>query len=96
MKYKVKSICYRKIFDFYLHVAKKYKHTYSSFLMHKNIDDAVDAMYGIEVSLLRRTPTLKRWQDYHMAHSGYWYYAYTINGDTITIVDVCHEQNMHE
>jgi hypothetical protein len=64
--------------------------------MHKNIDDAVDAMYGIEVSLLRRKPTLKRWQDFHMAHSGYWYYAYIISDDTITIVDVCHEQNMHD
>ena len=31
-----------------------------------------------------------------MAHSGHWYYAYTIDGDTITIHDACHEQNMHE
>jgi hypothetical protein len=23
-----------------------------------------------------------------------WYYAYTIDGDTITIVDACHAQNM--
>ena len=31
-----------------------------------------------------------------MAHAGQWYYAYTINGDTITIEDACHVQNMHE
>ena len=24
------------------------------------------------------------------------YYAYTIDGDTITIQDACHAQNMHE
>ena len=26
----------------------------------------------------------------------YKYFAYTIDGDTITIVDACHAQNMHE
>ena len=31
-----------------------------------------------------------------MAHSGHWYYAYTIDGDTITIHDACHERDMHE
>ena len=33
-----------------------------------------------------------------MAHGKYhkWYYAYTIDGDTITIQDACHAQNMHE
>ena len=25
-----------------------------------------------------------------------WYYAYTIEGDTVTVVDACHAQNMHE
>ena len=25
-----------------------------------------------------------------------WYYAYTIEDDTIKVVDVCHVQNMHE
>jgi hypothetical protein len=31
-----------------------------------------------------------------MAHAGHWYYAYTINDDTVTIEDARHEQNMHE
>lgn len=31
-----------------------------------------------------------------MANTDKWYYAYTIDGDTITVVDACHAQNMHE
>ncbi|MBP5770237.1 MAG: hypothetical protein J6W75_02610 [Bacteroidaceae bacterium] len=65
--------------------------------MLKNIDDAVDPMFQIEQSLLRRQPTIERWQKvgWHMANAGKWFYAYTVNGDTITIEDACHEQNMH-
>ena len=94
-RYKVKPLARRKIRSFYNNVAKKYKHTYSRWLMHKNIDDAIDAMYQIENSLLRRKPTIGRWKDYHMANTDKWYFAYTIDGDTITIVDACHAQNMH-
>ena len=36
-----------------------------------------------------------RWKGYHMANTEKWYFAYTINGDTITIVDACHAQNMY-
>lgn len=25
-----------------------------------------------------------------------WYYAYTFDGETVTVVDACHAQNMHE
>ena len=71
-------------------------HTYSKELMHKNIDESVDAMFQIERTLLRRPPTLKRWAGYHMANIDKWYYAYTIDGDTITVRDACHAQNMHE
>lgn len=53
-------------------------------------------IYSIEKTLPRRQPTLKRWQNYFMAHSGQWYYAYTINEDIITVVDACHAQNMHD
>lgn len=35
-------------------------------------------------------------QGYYMANTDKWYYAYTIDGDTITIQDACHAQNMHE
>lgn len=44
----------------------------------------------------RRRPTIRRWEGYFMANTDKWYYAYTIEGDTITVVDVCHAQNMHE
>jgi hypothetical protein len=62
--------------------------------MLKNIDDAVDAMFQIENTLLRREPLLERWAGYHMANTDKWYYAYIIDGDTITVVDACHAQNM--
>ncbi len=32
----------------------------------------------------------------YMANTDKWYYAYTLSGDTITIHDACHAQNMHE
>lgn len=66
--------------------------------MQSNVNEAYDAMFQIEQSLLRRRPTIQRWQQagWHMAQAGKWYYAYSINEDTITIEDACHQQNMHE
>ena len=93
-RYKIRPLARRKITSFYFNVAKKYRHTYSKELMHKNIDDAIDAMYKIERSLLRRKPTIARWAGYHMTNTDKWYFAYTIDNDTITIVDACHAQNM--
>ena len=62
--------------------------------MEKNVRDAYYAMFQIERTLPRREPTIPRWAGYHMANTDKWYYAYTIDGDTITIVDACHAQNM--
>ena len=81
---------------FYRNVAKKYRHTYSSDDMRRNIRQAVFNCYDIEQTLPRRRPTLQRWQRYHMAKADNWYYAFTIEGDTIIIHDACHAQNMHE
>ena len=94
MRYIIKKRCAQKITTFYRNVSKKYRHTYSEKLMHQNADDAFDAMFHIENGLLRRPPILKRWAGYHMANTDKWYFAYTIEGDTITIVDACHAQNM--
>ena len=94
MRYRVKKQCSRKINSFYHNVSKKYKHTYSEELMHKNIDDAINSIYQIERTLLRREPTIAKWAGYYMANTDKWYFAYTINGDTVTIVDACHAQNM--
>ena len=98
MIYRIHSRCRINIVSFYQGVAKKYRHTYSEELMLKNIDDAINGIFLIEKTLLRRKPTIGRWQvqGWHMAHAGTWYYAYTIDGDTITIQDACHQQNMHE
>ena len=94
MRYIIKKRCVNRINTFYHNVSKKYKHTYSEELMHKNADEAFDAMFQIENGLLRREPTLERWKGYHMANTDKWYYAYTIDGDTVTVVDACHAQNM--
>ena len=96
MKYLVRKRCARKINSFYKNVSRKYRHTYSQELMEKNVHDAFDSIYEIERTLLRREPALTRWNGYHMANTDKWYFAYTIDGDTITIVDACHAQNMHE
>ena len=93
-KYVIRKRCAQKITSFYSNVSKKYKHTYSQELMEKNVYDAYDAMFQIEKTLLRREPTIKRWKSYHMANNDKWYFAYTIDNDTITIVDACHAQNM--
>ena len=95
-RYWVEPQCYEKIFSFYKNVALKYRHTYSEELMHQNIDDAVDAIYQIEKTLLRRKPTLLKWAGFHMANTEKWYYAYIIMDDMIAVMDVCHAQNMHE
>ena len=47
-------------------------------------------------TLPRRRPTISRWAGCHMANTDKWYYAYKIEGDTNTVVDACHAQNMHE
>ena len=95
-KYEIRYKASYSIWSFYRNVARKYKHTFATEDIVANAQKAIRAIGLIEVSLLRRLPTIARWQGYHMAHAGHWYYAYTIDGDTITIQDACHEQNMHE
>ena len=73
-----------------------YNYKIKPLAQRKNIDDAIDGMLQIEKTLLRRKPTLSRWKRYHMANTDKWYFAYTIDDDTITIVDACHAQNMHQ
>lgn len=50
----------------------------------------------IERTLPRCRPTVRHCEGYFMANTDKWYYTYTIEGDTITVVDVCHAKNMHE
>ena len=95
-KYKVRRRVTNNIRTFYANVAKKYSHTYSIELMHKNVDEARYAIYFIEDGLLRREPTMKRWEGLLMTRAKHWYYAYRIVGDTIIVEDACHEQNMHD
>lgn len=94
-KYIVKPLAQRKIRSFYKNVAKKYKHTYDINDLIRDIENAVLSINQIEKTLLRREPKLKRWAGYYMANTDKWYYAYTIDGDTITVRDACHAQNMH-
>ena len=96
MEYIIKPRAARKIYTFYGNVAKKYRHTYDKNDYKRNVRAALTSVYDIERKLLRRPPTLKRWAKYHMANTDKWYFAYTIDNDTIIIVDACHAQNMHE
>ena len=96
MKYIIKPRASRNIYTFYQNVAKKYHHTYDKDDLKRNVYDALQSIYEIERTLLRRKPTLSRWKGYHMANTDKWYFAYTTDGDTITIVDACHAQNMHQ
>lgn len=96
MRHVLKKGCLLKIASFYRNVSKKYKHTYSEGLMHKNIDDAIDSAYSIEETLPRREPTIERWKGSYMANTDRWYFAYTIEKDTVVVHDAYHAQNMHE
>lgn len=96
MKYVVMPNCLRSIKAFYHNVARKYVHTYSSELMHKNIDETIDSMYKIENGLLRREPLLTKWKGCYMANTKKWYFAYVVYNDTVFIVDAVHAQNMTE
>ena len=95
-KYIVKPLAQRKIRSFYKNVGKKYKHTYDINDLIRDIENAVLSINQIEKTILRRKPKLKRWAGYYMANTDKWYYAYTIEGDTITVKDACHAQNMHD
>ena len=94
MKYEIRKRCLTKINTFYRNVSKRYKHTYSQKLMEQNVHEAIDSMFQIEHTLLRREPTIERWKGYYMANNDKWYFAYTFDGETVTIVDACHAQNM--
>ena len=94
--YVISAGAFMKIRQFYVNVAKKYRHTYSFEDLERNVHHAVFDCYYIENTLHRRMPTIKRWEGYFMANTEKWYYAYKIEGDTITITDACHAQNMHE
>ena len=74
-KHIIKKRCVKNITTFYRNVSKKYRHTYSEELMHKNADEAFDAMFLIENGLLRRDPILSRWQKkgYFMANTDKWF-----------------------
>jgi len=92
----VKPMAARRIWSFYRNVAKKYSNTYAEEDIARDVKRTVRSIRLIESRLLRRTPTVSRWKSKYMAHSGCWYYAYIIDGDTIIVVDACHAQNMHE
>lgn len=94
MKYIILPQCIRNIKSFYHNVARKYSSSYSTELMHKNIDEAVDSMYLIENGLMRRIPTKNSWDGCFMANTKKWYFAYKLFDDTVVVIDACHAQNM--
>ena len=95
-RYIIKPRTSRKIFSFYQNVAKKYRHTYDKGDLKRDVQNAIFSIFRIEKTLLRREPTISQWAGYHMANTDKWYFAYIVEGDTITVVDARHAQNMHE
>ena len=93
-KYVIKNLALRKINTFYRNVSLKYPHTFTSSDMLRYVDKTIDAAYAIERSTLRRKPTIDRWQGLYMAHVSSWYFAYSIDGNTVIIHDACHRLNM--
>lgn len=96
MQYIIKPRAARKIYSFCGNVARKYRHTYDKDDYKRNVQVALTSVYDIERTLLRREPTISRWKGYRMANTDKWYFAYTFDGETVTVVDACHAQNMHE
>lgn len=94
MKYVIHPRCIANIKQFYRNVAKKYVNTYSTELMHDNIDEAIDSMYRIENGLLRREPVMSKWNGMYMANTKKWYFAYIIVDDTVIVMDACQSQNI--
>ena len=92
--YVIKPLAVRKIRSFYNNVFHKYHNVYSYGDMLSLIDKTIAGIYSIETDSLRRKPILQRWSNYHMAHVGIWYYAYSVGEDVITIHDACHNLNM--
>ena len=95
-RYITKPRASRKIWSFYRNVAEKYRHTYAEDDMVNNIRSTIHSISLIEKTLPRRKPSLQRWKEYYMTKADKWYFAYTIEGDTIVVHDACHAQNMHE
>jgi uncharacterized protein YqjF (DUF2071 family) len=53
-------------------------------------------MVDLEYSLPWDIFLIDRWAGFHMANTDNWYFAYTIDDDTIVVHDACHAQNMHD
>ena len=94
--YIISDRVYNAIDSFYYNVARKYINTYSYELMIKNIRAAYSSIYKIENGLMRRQPTMPRWQGMFMATDGKWNIAYKVQGGTVYVYDACHAQNIHE
>ena len=94
--YVVKPKAAQKIWSFYRNVSLKFLHTYSEEDMVRNIQSAVRSIRLIEKNIPRRVPIVDRWKGYYMAKAGKWYFAYTIDEETVIVWDACHAQNMHD
>lgn len=98
MKYKIYDNVGSKIKSFYRNVAKKYTNTWDEEDTINSILSVKNAIFQIENGLLRRRPTLSRWESkgYYMTNAKKWYFAYYVKDGVIHVVDACHSQNMHE
>ena len=98
MKYRINKNVLNIINRFYRNVAKRYRNTWTIDDVKKYALTTKQSIYQIENGLIRRKPTISRWDGMYMATSAdrRWNFAYRIDGDTIYVEDACHAQNMHE
>lgn len=106
MKYIIKQQAINSICSFYDNtVNKAHKHVYSlsdyNNFVDKTYNDAMligtktDKVKSNINTKMLNTKLFQEWakSGYLVAASKKWYYAYTINGDTIIVHDACHKQN---
>lgn len=98
MNYKISKNALNQIKKFYRNVAKRYKHTWTKEDVKNYTFVTKQSIYQIENGLIRRSPTISRWEGLYMAttQDRKWNFAYRIEGNIVYIEDACHSQNMHE
>lgn len=89
-------MCIEKSYHFIEMLLRSIGNTHSYENLNSDYKKVCSSIYKIENGLLRRKPTISRWNGLFMANAWKWYFAYRIEGDTIYVEEACHAQNMHE
>ncbi|KAA6301519.1 MAG: hypothetical protein EZS26_002263 [Candidatus Ordinivivax streblomastigis] len=97
MKVIIKTKAFMKIYNFYLNVAKKYKHAWSMEESIRHVEKVTQEAYKVGTQLSKREPYFRpNWRNYSVDYSKAtgWYFAYRIENDTIYVEDAENYRNM--